>query len=130
MQFRVLLVCDEANLLFYEQSVIDGLKPEYNIAKSVRSPMLGLKHSAATRKKMSATRTGRKLSPEHAAAISAGQKGRPGKPKTPEQKAKVAEAIRRWCAANPGARKSKKHTEAAKQKISTGLARAYEEGRR
>ena len=57
-KFDVLLVCDEANLLLYEQIALDALRPEYNVAKQAgRSAAgakhwLGRKHSPETRDKM------------------------------------------------------------------------------
>lgn len=52
-QFKVLLICNKNNLLFYEQLMIDKLKPKLNISKDATSPMLGRKHSTETKLKMS-----------------------------------------------------------------------------
>lgn len=129
MVFRVIVVCAPEDILMYEQIAIDGLKPEYNVARTAGS-RIGVRHTDATRAKMSVSQTGKKMSPESIAKTAAALRGRKGPPATPERKAKVAEAIRRWCAANPGARKSKRHTTDTKKKIAEGLRRAYKDGRR
>ena len=51
--FKPILVCHPSMLTFYEQQLLDKVKPEYNIAKDATAPMTGRKHSAATRAKMS-----------------------------------------------------------------------------
>ena len=71
---RTLLLCAPTNLLMYEQRVIDGLNPEYNIAKTAGSP-LGIKHTDRARANMSAAGKGRKKSPEWRANMSAALKG-------------------------------------------------------
>ena len=48
--FVVLLQCTPANLLMYEQSLIDFYKPRYNIREKAESN-LGVKHSAETNHK-------------------------------------------------------------------------------
>lgn len=53
--FRVLICCSVENLLWYEQRALDALRPEYNSAPKAGS-QLGYKHSAESRKKMSASR--------------------------------------------------------------------------
>lgn len=62
-KFELMLCCDEKHLLFFEQRAIDILKPVYNILKKAGSTR-GHKHTDATRAKMSASRTGKKYSPE------------------------------------------------------------------
>lgn len=60
LKFEVLVVCDERNLLTYEQIALDTLKPEYNLAKVAgRSAAgskhwLGREHTDETRQKMRA----------------------------------------------------------------------------
>lgn len=55
-QFQILIYCSRANLLLYEQICIQGLNPEYNVAKEAGSPMAGRQHTVAARLKMSAKR--------------------------------------------------------------------------
>lgn len=50
--FRVLLLCDRANLLWYEQALLDAWQPEYNTAPTAGS-QLGLKMTDAAKAKMS-----------------------------------------------------------------------------
>lgn len=101
--FRVLLYCERADLIAYEQAAIDGLRPEYNVAPNASLPngvpmslagrerlsqrmrgntnTLGLKHSPETRElirraRMGNTATrGRKLSAEHVAKVVAAHRG-------------------------------------------------------
>lgn len=57
-KFDVLLVCDETNLLMYEQIALDALGPEYNVAKQAGRSAAGAKHwlgrthTAETRERM------------------------------------------------------------------------------
>lgn len=64
-EFKKLIVCTPKDLIFYEQLCIDGLNPEYNIAR-VAGSMLGFKHSEETKNKM----IGRKISEEQKNKIS------------------------------------------------------------
>lgn len=43
--FEPLLYCDRDMTLYYEQVLLDGLKPEYNFAKDAKAPMLGVRFS-------------------------------------------------------------------------------------
>lgn len=113
-EFRPLLLCSVGDRLFYEQLLLDGLRPEYNGFPNARSP-LGFKHSEETKAKW----RGRKRTPEHCAAISRSKRGKPihtpeslkrmaefnfahgikppsqkGKPKSPEHRAKIAAALK------------------------------------
>lgn len=120
--FEVVLYCDKSMTLFYEQALLDGLKPTYNIAKDVSAPMLGLKASEETKQRMSQVRMGennqnfgkhfllsdetkRKMSEakkgcsftdEHKQRLSEAQLGELnhmfGKHHTPETRAKMSEA--------------------------------------
>lgn len=102
--FRPIVVCAPKDLLLYEQRCLDGLRPEYNIAKTADSPFTGRKHTAEWREKMSAlqngykpsqetiaklcaARAGRIISPETRAKTSASSKGRIA---SPETRAKIA----------------------------------------
>jgi len=79
-RFTVLLVCSPASLLMYEQAFIDFYLPEYNVNPTAGS-MLGFKHSAESRRKMSdaAKRTknftGKNHSAESKARIAAAKIG-------------------------------------------------------
>jgi group I intron endonuclease len=50
-EFRVLLVCAARDLVDYEQAVIDGLQPEFNICKKAGST-LGVRPTAETKAKL------------------------------------------------------------------------------
>lgn len=76
--FKVLLICDDNELVFYEQSLVDLLKPQYNkriVVESNRGRHLsdehkqkisvgncGKKRSDETKKKISASKMGVKIS--------------------------------------------------------------------
>jgi group I intron endonuclease len=85
LKFEVVLYCDKADLLMYEQRAIDLLKPEYNIFKVAGSPS-GYKHtpeaiekiraasknmSLEVREKLRQIGRVRTFSPEHRARIGA-----------------------------------------------------------
>lgn len=93
-KFEVLIVCTRENLLFYEQSAIDILRPRYNVAKTAGHPTLGMTtgestktkismaikgivRSEETRQRISRAATGRSHSASHRAANSAARKGKP-----------------------------------------------------
>jgi hypothetical protein len=56
---EILEYCDPSELLKKEKYYFKLLKPEYNIALDPTAPMLGLKHSDETRKKISDTMSGK-----------------------------------------------------------------------
>lgn len=86
-KFLPILTCQPNMLLFYEQQLLDKVKPEYNIAPVAGSP-LGVKHSAKSRANMSAASKGKPKSPEHCATMSRTRKGRKS-PRSPEHQAKL-----------------------------------------
>lgn len=86
--FEPLFICTKDMLLFYEQRAIDGLRPAYNGSPTAGN-CLGVKHTDATRAKMRAANLGKKLSPEHAAAVSTARTGRKN---TPEHNARIRAA--------------------------------------
>lgn len=98
-KFQVVAYCDKANLLFYEQRLIDGLNPDYNVAK-VAGSQLGYRHTDETRKKMSiarrrnpsSPRKGMKHSAESKAKISQNRKGKGNCGWTDERRRKISEA--------------------------------------
>ena len=51
-KFNILLVCDPSDRLFYEQRLIDGMNPEFNICKVVGTTE-GMKHTEDALVKMS-----------------------------------------------------------------------------
>jgi len=96
--FELILICDIENLIYYEQSLIDALKPQYNLNPTAGSP-LGRKLSSSTKKKigdanrgnktnvgrihsedskikMSLSKKGKKFSEQHKKRISDGKKGK------------------------------------------------------
>lgn len=58
-RFSALLVCDERDLLFYENRVIQGMNPEYNVA-TVAGTTRGIKYSDEARAKISKAMMGNK----------------------------------------------------------------------
>jgi group I intron endonuclease len=84
-EFNVLLLCSIENKLYYEQVLLDNLKPAYNIAVCATANMQGLRLSDESRAKMSAARKGERhpnfgkhLSEETRAKISEANKGQLG----------------------------------------------------
>lgn len=133
----ILAECDDVELLkLLEVEVIDkysrmglGL---FNATKG-GDGAFGLVHSEETKKKMSASATGRKASPETKAKMSMARKG---KPKTPEwiEKIRISntgkpvnmERAQKSAETRTGMRLSEQH----KQNISLGLRAAYDMGKR
>lgn len=62
--FRPLLLCSPTMCLFYEQSCIDGLRPEFNVAKSVTRSRLGLRNTPEQNAKIGNANRGRKQTKE------------------------------------------------------------------
>lgn len=75
-EFSVLLLCDIENKLYYEQVLLEGLKPIYNIATCAVASMQGLHHTKETRARFCEARKGRRISEETRAKISAALTGR------------------------------------------------------
>lgn len=73
--FKPLLICAPSAVLMYEQRALDVYRPSYNTCPTAGNSS-GVKHTEATRARMSAANKGKKLSPEHIAKISAGNKGK------------------------------------------------------
>jgi len=91
--FKPIIYCAPEHLLLYEQLVLDGLRPEYNIRKIAESN-IGVKWSDETKAKMGAPKRGRKRGPiteELRAVLSAMKKG---KPLSAEHRAKISEVQR------------------------------------
>ena len=65
--FKPLLYCDLKMTLLYEQILLDGLKPEYNIATCAEASARGLTHSDEARAKNRAAHLGKNLGNTYAA---------------------------------------------------------------
>ncbi len=94
-EFSVLIFCDSENMLLYEQSCLDGLKPEYNIATNAFAPARGAKRSDETKAKLRESHLGNKPSDETRAKMSNAQIGNKkglGYKHTDEAKAKMSKA--------------------------------------
>src|ERR1035441_7110926 len=89
--FTPVRLVDTDDLTVHEKLCIDGAYEIglrlFNLRIAEPSNGTGVVHTAETRAKMSKTRTGRRLSPSHAAAISA---GRTGMTFTPEHRANLS----------------------------------------
>lgn len=133
--FRPLIYCDRENVLFYEQSAIDGLSPEYNVCK-IAGSCLGVKRSEQTRKKISAATTGRIVSLESRKKISIAVKAVGGRPHTETTKAKMSKYASKRVATEAGikqimelaeAKRGKPRTSAVKEKLSKASAHLTED---
>lgn len=106
-KFLPILTCAKSMLLFYEQQLLDKVKPEYNASPTAGSS-LGVKRTPEQCKANGDRLRGTTRPPEHCAAISAGQlgrkqspewcanisKGRTGTKQSPAHRAANAEARR------------------------------------
>jgi group I intron endonuclease len=75
LTFTKMLICRKEDLLFYEQLLLDGLKPLYNIAPLAGSSF-GIKRSDEFRRKISIALTGRVVSQETRRRIGAKHRGK------------------------------------------------------
>ena len=115
--FQVILLCDPSNKLFYEQRLIDGLKPDFNLAKDALAPMQGRKHTREAREKIGKACTGRVFSDEVRKQRSERMSGVgffSGKKHSDETKKKISLSKMGKCGWPVG----HKHTEESKKKIS------------
>jgi len=112
--FEVIIYCDKADKLFYEQVLLDSLNPAFNLAKDALAPMQGRKHSEETKKAMSKTRLGRTVSEETRVKMGEASKKR-NHPKWSEERKEEAR-IRMSGENNPFY--GRKHSEEAKRRIS------------
>ena len=98
-EFKKLLVCAKADLIWFEQRALDVLKPAYNICK-VAGSVLGYRHTdeakaaAAERAKGNTHRRGRKESPEFCEGAKRARAMRKDGPLSAETKEKIAAAQR------------------------------------
>lgn len=116
-KFKILLICDPNELLHYEQTYIDKLKPEYNICSNASS-MLGYKHTKESLEKMSKVHKGRptakkgsKASEEAKQHMSEAHKGHKA---SEETKRKMSESHK----GHVGYWKGKKASEETRRKLS------------
>jgi len=72
--FRVLLRCDPDMLIFFEQRLMNVIKPEYNISPTAGSP-LGCKHSEETKLRLSIINRGIKRTEDQNRARSLARQG-------------------------------------------------------
>ena len=130
-EFSILLLCDVAHKLYFEQGFIDLFKPAYNIAKDAKAPMKGMQFSDEHKHNMSEAQKGKHLSEEHKRNISEANKGSLGsmfnKHHSEETKRKLSEAGKSRCLSEEvrhqmrEARLGKQHTEETKRKISKAM---------
>lgn len=113
-KFEVLMVCEKADLLMYEQRAIDVLKPEFNMSPTAGST-LGMKHTAEQRKANSERCKARCNTPEEKARMSAQMVKRFS---TAESRADHAAKIRVRLAATPKEVLQAKYTPEVKKKLS------------
>ena len=95
--FETILLCDVENKLYFEQVLLDNLKPVYNIAKDAMAPMQGLLVSEETRRKIGEARLGHVVTEETRLKISEAQIGNTnglGYKHTDEARAKMSEAMK------------------------------------
>lgn len=98
-EFKKLLVCAKADLIWFEQRAIDALRPAYNICK-VAGSVLGYRHTdefkaeASARAAGNTHRRGRKESPEYCEQAKRSRAMRKNCAHSEETKAKIAAAQR------------------------------------
>ena len=118
--FRVLIICEKDERIFYEQKLLDTFCPEYNIAKDAQAPWKGEKLSEETRRKISIAGMGRKPTEETRKKLHEAQLGnKKGLGKTPWNKGKkTSPEIRAKISA---AQTGMKRSDETRQKISNAL---------
>lgn len=109
--FEILIACQKDEILDYEQITIDRESPEYNIAKSVSAPMLGLNHNERAKELIAASKRGKKHSPERIKKNAEGHKGIPAWNKGKKMSAEL-------CAVNSAVHKGKVLSLETRKKIS------------
>jgi len=130
--FAPLLYCDRSMTLYYEQTCLDKLKPEYNFAKDAKAPMLGVSFSDEHKRKIGDAHKG-ELSSRYGTHLSEDQKQHlsevnKGKQFSDETRAKMREA---WKLRPPiseetrlklrESNKGKRHTEEQYRKSSEAM---------
>ena len=75
-KFLPVLTCQPSMLLFYEQQVLDKVKPEYNVALDALAPMVGRKFTEEHRAKIGAAHKGKIVTSETRMKLSVAGKKR------------------------------------------------------
>lgn len=114
--FEVLVLCDKNMLVQYEQMLLDGLSPDYNILTTAYSS-LGYTHTEEAKKKIGVASRGRKLSKSTRRKMSLSKKGENhplyGTNRSEETKRRMSESLKGREAWNKGVPRS----EETKRKI-------------
>lgn len=141
--FEVLCLVDTNNLDLYEQILVDGLHPHYNIRKECKSNR-GMNHTEGTKEKIRNSQIGKFVSEETKKLISAKGKGRKlsaeakdklvkfepghtinlGRVQSEEEKTRRAKSLRQFWSD-----KVKLVTQSTKDKLSQSLKAYYSAGR-
>ena len=124
-KFLPILTCAKTKemLCFYEQQLLDKVKPEYNISPTAGTT-LGIPCSGESREKNIKSHTGKALTLEHKAAISRGKTGRKLSPKHCAATSRGKTGIKHspeHCAALSRAATGRKHSPEHCVAISRGL---------
>lgn len=95
--FRPLIFCEPFELRRYEQALIDGCRPAYNVSRDAEAPMAGRQQSTEARRKISEslkgnTHTRGKKWTEEQRRNSEGRKNALGTPCSEETRRKISEA--------------------------------------
>jgi len=124
-KFETVIICSEDNLLFYEQLLIDSLKPDFNNSK-VAGSTRGYKATDETRALQSKVWKDRGMTDaqkQHIINMSSANKGKKKPPMTEEQKIKISESLKgrkmtlESSIKKSEATKGRKKTEEHKEKI-------------
>lgn len=98
--FEILIICSVRDLLVYEQFLIDGLKPAYNMSPTASSRR-GMRASDETKRRLSESHKGKEsprrgvtLSEATKRRISDNRKGKGGGPRSAERMERAASAMR------------------------------------
>lgn len=105
LEFKQLIVCEQTDLLFYEQLFLDNLNPQYNICKIAGNTLgiiasdetkeklrqAGYKRiqSEDTKEKIRLANKGVKKSPEHITNMANAKRGKKNKPCSEERREKI-----------------------------------------
>ena len=135
LRLEVMLVCAEDDLFFYEQLVLDRLKPRYNVAKTVGAAMRGVKHGPEVIEKIAASSKRRWAeNPEYRSNMSAMTIAlNKNRAFSPETRAKMSELGKAYYDEHPEIREARsisgraqRHTDEAKVKISVAAKAMWE----
>lgn len=93
--FQVILCCDPKDRLYYEQQLIDELKPKYNIYIQVNDgPLRNVPMSNITKQKLRASHQGTKLTEQHKLNISLSLRGHKVSDETKQKQSNVRKGIK------------------------------------